>query len=276
MAGEMDFVVRALGAASQDGKHQREPGAVDLPALWTSSDQNTQDGLDQVAEGLGIAVVGAIGSHSLALNRWGGQVLAPGVNLVVSTYKGATILSALRQLLTLTGVELSKHSEAVAEIDREHNRRALELAKTEYRLYQQGNVLPNSKYLNQLARKVARLEQGSSSLMLLENPLPGHLTVAVSNSPTSRWLVTYDEFGFSGLIDKARGVRAMLDIDLLTRSWHQQAFSAAYLEGVHPKPIPSPRVWAIIVALPETVADFLLSPNPLIAGLASCCWMIRW
>jgi hypothetical protein len=275
MSSKVDvaLVLKSWDATGQKGKRE-QGGAADLPALWTSSGQNAEDAPDLVAEGLGIAVAGAIVGQCLAVEDAGGHVLTAGVNLLIPTYNGARISSALNQLLSPVRTGPPKRCEAIAEIEREHNRKALELAKTDYRLYRQSNVLPKREYLNELARKVGRLEQGSNPLMLLENPLPGQLTAAVGNSPTLRWLVTYDDFGFSGLIAKARNVRGMLDLDLLIRSWHQQAFSAAYLEGVHPKTIPSPLVWAIIVALPETVANFLLSPDPLVAGLASCCWMI--
>src|SRR5271169_67027 len=255
-------------------RHPRAAACTGLPTLWPGTGEANAIAPENVwCEALGLAAVGAIADRSLVLGHSGGLLLNSGIDLLVCTHNGAEVAAALHRILAPQKIAYLKPA-AVAEIDQECTRQALETAKAEYRHYRQSDMLPDPQHVEYYARKIARLEQNSNPLVLLENPLPGHLTLAIGKRPKSRYLAIYDDFAFAGLLDKARSARGILDIDLLTRSWHQQPFHSSQLEGVHQQPVLAPAVWAIIVARPETCARFLLSQDSLLAGFASCCWML--
>jgi hypothetical protein len=111
--------------------------------------------------------------------------------------------------------------------------------------------------------------------MLLENPPPGRLTLASARSADARLLATYDDIALTSLLDSVRTPRGRLDFELLNKSFSQQMFDGAFLEGVHDAPIVSPMVWAVIIAAPETVARLLLCNEPEVSRFAAGCLIIN-
>lgn len=236
---------------------------------------NSCDGTarDSLSDGLGLAVVGALGRYKLALKDAGAHVLEPGINLIISSHNGPVVLSALNQIL-LPLRERLQVSRTVEALEEEHARNAVKELEREYEAYRRSTILPDQRYLEQLARRIARLRSRAKPLTLLEQPLPGELAAWNQRFPGSPILATHDDSSFSELLEHSRSSRAMLDIALVTKSWHQLSLSAASLEGSSEQGTFFPRVWIIVAARPETVARFLLSQKSLLVGLASCCWLL--
>ena len=159
-------------------------------------------------------------------------------------------------------------------MERELRQQKLRQLKTQYLTYLRTDPLPDPNHLQYFREQIEHLENGPGTLKLMENPLPGRLVLAIKPRPASPVLALYDDLTFSALLNAARTPRGVLDLELLGKSWRQQTFDGAQLEGVHEVVVAEPKVWAIIVARPETAGRFLMASAPVVAGFADCCWVV--
>ncbi len=241
-----------------------------LPVQWSPNNQEEfRRSGDFWRSALGLAATGAIIDRVLYVGDT--NPLQTGIHLVVCTHNDAKVLSALDEIIRPLRTEQWVQSSATVEIDQEIRRKLLEQIKADYILYRQSDLLPDPQYLADFTRQIAKLEQGVQRLKLLENPMPGRLLLAVQESAGGSLLVIYDDVTFCCLLEAAQTDRGRVDLELLIKSWHQQPLAKINWRS---QALGIPRVWAIIVARPETTERLLLGHEPLLAGFASCCWLV--
>ncbi len=111
--------------------------------------------------------------------------------------------------------------------------------------------------------QIAALRRRLKPLMLVENPAPGQLVKAMSNSADGALLATYDDDSLSGLLDAAT-TKAVNDFRLLEHGWQGRTFEIPKLKGPYTWPIVEPSISCLIVCHPDTLGRLLSSKEPVV------------
>jgi hypothetical protein len=180
----------------------------------------------------------------------------------------ATILAPLKY-------EQARRHSAFAKLDSERHQKLIEEVAAERAGYVESDSMPSLENLAYFDQQLAELNGLTKPMALLQDAAPGRLTLAIERSPDSTLLATFDDLSFQSLVGSARTCRGSLDIELLTKSAHQQIFDGAFLERIHEAPVVSPVITMVAIVRPETAAKFLSSSVPVVAGFADCCLVFR-
>jgi hypothetical protein len=223
---------------------------------------------------IGLTIAGGAIGRSVLLQMPDGRRLHPGMNVIFATESPGPVMDALATILAPFKYRQAERHSEFAKLDPESHNLALAEAKAERLTYEESDIMPDPGHLLYFGQQIAELQNHTRPMALLENPPPGRLTLAIGKSADSSLLVVYDDLSFGALLDATRTSRGAMDFELLGKSFRQEIFDAAYLEGISDAAVVSPIVTMIAVVRPETAARFLSSPLPIVAGFADTCLVV--
>lgn len=225
-------------------------------------------------QAIGLAVAGAAIGRSALLQMPDGRRLHAGLNLIIATGALAEAWDALASVVSPLRYEQARRHLALAKLNPEGQQRLIKEVAAERAEFVATDSMLAEQELAYFDRQLVELSGVSKPMLLLENPPPGRLTLAIGKSAGTALLALYDDLSLTALLNAARSTRGAMDLELLAKSWRQEIFDAPYLEGISDAAVVSPVVSMIAVAQPETVAKLLSSTEPLVAGFADCCMVV--
>ena len=242
-----------------------------LPAKSTARCVSTE----LFINGIGCAVASATVGPLLQLQPADGLRVRAGFSLVIAAEDPTPALTALTHMVAPLKNEQIRRHRALATLDREIHQQQLDQARADSLAYQESDSLPDPTHLEYYDQEITGLENRLKPMMLLENPSPGRLTLAIGKSADANLLAVYDDLHFKALLNALRNSRGHLDFELLAKSSRGEIFDGGFLEGVNQAAIPFPAVSAVIIAAPETVATLLMAEEPQVAAFAETCLILN-
>jgi hypothetical protein len=231
--------------------------------------------LQSCIEAIGSAIASAAAGRSIVLQTADGLRLRTGFTVIIAAENSSSISTALAHILSPIKREQAKKHAAIALLDPEMHQQRLDHLRREYATFLERDEMPDPDHVAHYTGQIAALQAALRPVILVENPAPGRLTLAIEKSPNHCLLATMDDLALSSLLDNERTPRGRLDFELLNKSYNQQIFDGAFLEGVHDAPIVSSMVSMVAIAGPETVARLLLCDEPEVARFAAGCLVIN-
>jgi hypothetical protein len=206
---------------------------------------------------IGLAIAAGALGRSVLLQMPDGMRLHAGLSVIIASNNPGPLLDTLAATLSPLKFEQARRHLAAAKLDPESHQKLIEEVAAEREAYVASDGMPSAQDLAYFDQQLNELNSITKPLMLLQNPPPGRLTLAIGKSVDSVLLATFDDLSLNGLLNAARTSRGAMDLELLGKSFRQEIFDAPYLEGISDAPVISPIMTMIAVVRPETAVKFL-------------------